>query len=67
MTDDREQRDAAAQIEQQYVAEHAETEQLLEGLDEDSADGGQSAEQVEGVAQGQRTADEVEEMSRKDR
>lgn len=67
MTDDRGQRDAAAQIEQQYVAEHTETEQLVEGLDEDSADGGQSAEQVEGVAQGQRTADEVEEMGRKDR
>jgi hypothetical protein len=67
MTDDREQRNAADQLEQRYVAEHAETEQLLEGLDPDVADGGQSAEQVEGVAQGAGTADEVDEMTRKDR
>lgn len=60
-----EQRDAAADIEQRYVGEHVETEQVLTGLDPEATDEG-AKEQVEALADGERSADEVEKMSRDD-
>ena len=45
-----EQREKADDIEQRYVAEHAETEEMLEGLDPEQPRKDQTIDQVAGVS-----------------
>lgn len=58
-----EQQDRAAGLEQRYVAEYADSEGLVEGLDP-AADGGeQSTDQVKATAADTATEQEVDEMA----
>ena len=59
-----EQRGKADDLEQRYVAEHAETEELLEGLDPENTER-DKVEAVEAVGE-DRDADDVEKMTRRD-
>jgi len=61
-----EQQDKAAGLEQRYVQEYGETEELLEGLDPERPDAGQTTEQVQGISSGGQTEDDVEKMARED-
>ena len=56
----------AENLEQRYVGEHQETEELLEGLDPDRPDAERTTDTVEGVAPGGNAEDHVETMSRDD-
>jgi len=58
--------DRAENLEQRYVGEHEETEQLLEGLDPERADEDKTTGTVEGVSPGGTAEDHVERMSRDD-
>jgi hypothetical protein len=55
----------AENLEQRYVGEHQETEELLEGLDPDRPDADRTTDAVEGVAS-DGAEDHVETMSRDD-
>ena len=59
-----EQREKADDIEQRYVAEHAETEEMLEGLDPEQPRKDQTVDQVAGVSD--ESDDHVEKMARDD-
>ena len=59
-----EQQDKAADLEQRYVAEYQETEDLVEGLDPEASEGSGTAGTVEAVAPDAKTEDEVDRMSR---
>ena len=61
-----EQQDRAEALEQQYVQEYDETEELLEGLDPDRRDADQTTEQVKSVSEGGRSESEVDAMARED-
>ena len=61
-----EQQDKAEGLEQRYVQEYGETEDLLEGLDPERPDAQQTTEKIQGVAQGGQTEDHVEKMARED-
>lgn len=58
--------DRAANLEQQYVQEYEDTEEVLKGLDPGAADEDQTKQQVEGVAKDADAAEHVEKMSRND-
>jgi hypothetical protein len=58
--------DRAENLEQRYVGEHEQTEELLEGLDPDRPDAEKTTGDVEGVAPGGGAEDHVEHMSRDD-
>ena len=58
-----EQRDTAADLEQRYVGEHAETEDILTGLDPANTDR-DAVDEVEAV--GDDADDHVEKMARDD-
>lgn len=55
--------DEAAELEQRYVAEHAETEELLEGLDPQRDASRQTTEQVKAAAADGGKEAEVDEMA----
>lgn len=55
----------AEDLEQAYVSEHAETEELLEGLDPEDTER-DKVDAVEAVGE-DRDTDQVEKMTRKDR
>ena len=61
-----EQQDRAEALEQQYVQEYDETEELLEGLDPDRRHADQTTEQVKSVSEGGRSESEVDDMARED-
>ena len=61
-----EQQDRAEALEQQYVQEYDETQELVEGLDPERPDARQTTEQVKGVAEGGRAEEQVDEMARED-
>ena len=61
-----EEQDRAAALEQQYVTEYSETEEVLEGLDPDRPDAAQSTEQVKAAAADGGTEAQVDEMARDD-
>ena len=61
-----EQQDRAEALEQQYVQEYGETEDLVAGLDPDRPDAERTTEQVKGVAEGGRAEEQVDEMARED-
>ena len=63
---DQDPADRAENLEQRYVGEHQETEELLEGLDPDRPDAEKTTDDVEGVAPDGGAADHVETMSRDD-
>ncbi len=56
----------AEDLEQRYVGEHQETEELLEGLDPEQPDAQKTTGDVEGVAPGGDAEEHVESMSRDD-
>lgn len=58
------QRDKADALEQRYVAEHAEDEQLVEGLDPEKPREDQTVDQV--AAGGDGAGEELEQMARDD-
>jgi hypothetical protein len=58
--------DRAESLEQRYVGEHEETEELLEGLDPERSDAEKTTGTVEGVSPGGAAEDHVESMSRDD-
>jgi hypothetical protein len=58
--------DRAENLEQRYVGEHEQTEELLEGLDPDRPDAEKTTGDVEGVAPGAGAEDHVESMTRDD-
>lgn len=58
--------DRAANLEQQYVQEYEQTEEVLTGLDPDKAEQDRTTQQVEGVAKDDDAAEHVEKMSRND-
>ena len=55
--------DRAADLEQRYVAEHAETEELLEGLDPDAPSAERTTDQVKAAAADGGKESEVDEMA----
>ena len=61
-----EQQDRAQALEQQYVREYDETEELLEGLDPERRGADQTTEQVKSVAEGGRSEEQVDDMARED-
>jgi hypothetical protein len=56
----------AENLEQRYVGEHQQTEELLEGLDPDRPDAEKTTGAVEGVASGGDAEEHIETMSRDD-
>jgi hypothetical protein len=56
----------AENLEQRYVGEHQETEEILEGLDPERPDAQKTTGDVEGVAPGSDAEGHVESMSRED-
>jgi hypothetical protein len=60
-----EQRDKADDLEQRYVAEHAETEEMLEGLDPEQPRENQTVDEVAGTAD-ESGGGHVESMARDD-
>ncbi len=58
--------DRAEQLEQRYVGEHEQTEELLEGLDPEQPDAEKTTEKVQGVAKDGGAESEVGSMSRED-
>ena len=58
--------DRAANLEQQYVQEYEQTEEVLTGLDPEKSEQDQTKQQVEGVAKDSDAAEHVEKMSRND-
>jgi hypothetical protein len=56
----------AENLEQRYVGEHQETEELVEGLDPDRPDAEKTTGTVEGVSPGGSAEDHVDAMSRDD-
>ncbi len=58
--------DRAANLEQRYVGEHEETEQLLEGLDPEQSEDQQTTGTVQGVSLDRGAEDDVASMSRDD-
>ena len=58
--------DRAQNLEQRYVGEHQETEQLLEGLDPEQSADEQTTRTVQGVSLDRGAEDDVASMSRDD-
>ena len=58
--------DRAANLEQQYVQEYEQTEEVLTGLDPEKSEQEQTTQQVEGVAKDADAEEHVEKMSRND-
>ena len=58
--------DRAEQLEQRYVGEHQQTEELLEGLDPEQSDAEKTTEKVQGVAKDRGAEHDVGSMSRED-
>ena len=62
-----EEQDRAADLVQRYVEEYAEADEVLEGLDPERPDAGQTTEQVKATAPDADAAAQVDEMARDDR